>query len=442
MNEKFYSTKEAAEFCNVSLRTIKNWLKSNNIKAAKKGIKSAKFYSEQQLIALLKMQKVQRTNENHSKSAISENGNSKSAISNSLKVQNSDTAKFRCARRTKNHANITNAVTFTDNLAIPTFKPYQYAMSLFQHGQAYLQGGIDTSNLKTREGKLFFEDPSGILKVLTEVELQNFKTKENVNLSDIGLNWLRTCYSILLGTYQEMLRQDKPLEYTIQIYVPDLLEYFGLKRDSDMKTIDKIINQMLSFQNVIGVLHSTRNGKPSKSYYAIFLFAEYNPETNTIVVLSPYLNFVVKNILQEAIKRDPNNKAPLMDKNGQPIPLPAHSFLIKPSIFNERNAAAVENVVIIIQVIEQAGDHIANIKANTIIERNPAFQQRLNESKNPNQLLKRVFKRTWELLIEQTHLLKVYKSIRLPNPKNPVNIPTLQNLNLVFSFPHDGKIKK
>ena len=228
-----------------------------------------------------------------------------------------------------------------------------------------------------------------------------------------------------------MLRQD-----------PDLLEYFGLKRDSDMKTIDKIINQMLSFQNVIGVLHSTRNGKPSKSYYAIFLFAEYNPETNTIVVLSPYLNFVVKNILQEAIKRDPNNKAPLMDKNGQPIPLPAHSFLIKPSIFNERNAAAVENVVIIIQVIEQAGDHIANIKADTIIERNPAFQQRLNESKNPNQLLKRVFKRTWELLIEQTHLLKVYKSIRLPNPKNPVNIPTLQNLNLVFSFPHDGKIKK
>ena len=92
---KFYSTKEAAEFCNVSLRTIKNWLKSNNIKAAKKGVKSAKFYSEKQLIALLK---VQRPNENHSKSAKVQKCNSKSAISNpksaileKLGMQNTDT---------------------------------------------------------------------------------------------------------------------------------------------------------------------------------------------------------------------------------------------------------------------------------------------------------------------------------------------------------------
>ena len=239
-----------------------------------------------------------------------------------------------------------------------------------------------------------------------------------------------------------MLRQGKPLPTTIEIYVPDLLEHLNLKRNSDMKTIDKIINQMLSFNKVVGVLHSTFNGRPIKTYYAIFLLGEYHPETNTIVVWSPYLNFVVKNILQEAIKRDPNTKAPIFDKNGSNyISMPSHSFLIKPSIFNEKNQAAIENVIIIIQIIEQAGDHIANIKANTIIERNPAFQQRLNESKNPNQLLKRVFKRTWELLIEQTHLLKVYKSIRLPNPKNPVNIPTLQNLNLVFTFPHEGKIK-
>ena len=353
-----------------------------------------------------------------------------------ISVDSKDLVK---SRRTKRKSGVSNDITFTDNLAIPTFKPYQYAMSLYQHGQAYLQGGIDTSNLKTREGKLFFEDPSGILKVLTEVELQNFRTKENINLSDIGLNWLRTCYSILLGTHQEMLRQGKPLPTTIEIYVPDLLEHLNLKRNSDMKTIDKIINQMLSFNKVVGVLHSTFNGRPIKTYYAIFLLGEYHPETNTIVVWSPYLNFVVKNILQEAIKRDPNTKAPIFDKNGSNyISMPSHSFLIKPSIFNEKNQAAIENVIIIIQIIEQAGDHIANIKANTIIERNPAFQQRLNESKNPNQLLKRVFKRTWELLI----LLKVYKSIRLPNPKNPVNIPTLQNLNLVFTFPHEGKIKQ
>ena len=358
-----------------------------------------------------------------------------------ISVDNKDLVK---SRRTKRKSGISNDVTYPDNLAIPTFKPYQYAMSLYQHGQVYLQGGVDTSNLKTREDKLFFEDPSGILKILTEVELQNFRTKENVNLSDIGLPLLRTYYSILLGTYREMLLQGKPIPYTMQIYVPDLLEYFGLKRDSDMKTIDKIIKQMSSFNNVVGVLHSIRNGKPSKSYFAIFQFAEYDSKTNTIVFLSPYLNYVVKNILQEAIKRDPKTKAPILDKNGNSIPMPSHSFLIKPSIFNERNLAAVENVIIIIQVIEQAGDHIANIKASTIIERNLAFQQKLDETapKHKAQLLKRVFQRTWELLREQTHLSEVYKNILLPIPKHPANIPTPQNLDLVFTFPHEGKIKK
>ena len=294
------------------------------------------------------------------------------------------------------------------------------------------------------DGKLFFEDPSGILKALTEVELKNFKTKQTVNLSEIGLPLLRTYYSILLGTYRELLRQGKPLSYTVQIYVPDLLEYFGLKRNSDMKTIDKIITQMSSFNNVVGVLHSTRNGRPSKSYFAIFQFAEYDSKSNTIVFLSPYLNYVVRNVLQEAIRRDPVTKVPILDKNGNLMPLPSHSFLVKPSIFNERNLAAVENVIIIVQVIEQAGDHVANIKASPLIERNPAFKQRLEQTapKHKAQLLKRVFKRTWELLIEQTHLSEIYRNIQFPNPKSPDNIPSPDNMGMVFKIRHDGKVSR
>lgn len=317
-------------------------------------------------------------------------------------------------------------------------------MSLFRHGQVYLEGGVDTDNLQTKDGKLFFADPSGVLKALTEVELKNFRTKEKVNLSEIGLPLLRTYYSILLGTYREMLRQGKPLSYTVQIYVPDLLEYFGLKRNSDMKTVDKIISQMSSFNNVIGVLHSTRNGRPSKSYFAIFQFAEYDSKTNTIVFLSPYLNYVVRNVLQEAIRRDPVTKAPILDKNGRVIPLPSHSFLIKPSIFNERNVAAVENVIIIVQLIEQAGEHVANIKASTLIERNPALKQRLEQAapKHKTQLLKRVFKRTWELLIEQTHLSEIYRNMQFPNPKSPNNIPRPDNLGVVYRFRHEGKFRE
>ena len=55
-----------------------------------------------------------------------------------ISVDSKDLVK---SRRTKRKSGVSNDITFTDNLAIPTFKPYQYAMSLYQHGQAYLQGG-------------------------------------------------------------------------------------------------------------------------------------------------------------------------------------------------------------------------------------------------------------------------------------------------------------
>ena len=81
-----------------------------------------------------------------------------------------------------------------------------------------------------------------------------------------------------------------------------------------------------------------------------------------------------------------------------------HSYIVKSSISSERSQAAVENVVIIMTTIEQAEDNTPHIKASTIIDRNSQFKERLEESKNPIQLLQRTFKRTWELLHEKTWL--------------------------------------
>lgn len=81
------------------------------------------------------------------------------------------------------------------------------------------------------------------------------------------------------------------------------------------------------------------------------------------------------------------------------------------------------------------------IKASTIIERNPQLQNRLEtDSSHKAQLLKRVFSKTWELLRTETDLQRVYKDIQLPDPKDPAFIPTVKNLDsLVFTFPHGGK---
>ena len=142
-----------------------------------------------------------------------------------------------------------------------------------------------------------------------------------------------------------------------------------------------------------------------------------------------------------SVRKDKNGKARLK-KSGEPLLLPNHSYLIDGSIAKERNKAAVENVVIIISMIERAGDNIPRIKASTLIEHNPQLQERLENSTNKRQLLKRTFAKTWELLRSKTRLADVYEGIELPDPKDPAYLPNETELeNLVISFPHNGKKK-
>ena len=345
--------------------------------------------------------------------------------------------------RTKNKAAATDS--YPDNIAVPTFQPYQFATSLFQNGNAYLQAGIDTKNLKFQDGKLFFEDSTGIMRQVSEVELiTNFKTKEPITEID-GLSFLRAYYSVLLVHYLDAIKKNDPTPKTITLYMPNFLEFLGYDRNVGLTTINSIISKMISFHKVIGVMTETVNGKIYKSYYPIFLFTGYAQKTNTLEVYSPYLTRVINNILEKAVKLNPKTQKPILNKIGKPIPLPSHSFLIKPTIAKERNFIAVENVVFIVQLIEQAGDNTPHIKANTLIERNPQLQYRLNEtdSKHKSRVLQRIFKSTWELLRDQTHLIEVYKNIKLPDPDDPANIPTVKSLKkMVFAFPHEGKIKK
>lgn len=357
---------------------------------------------------------------------------------------NSDTNVSKSTYRTKSKAGDKVLNDYPEKVAVPTFKPYQNALSLWQDGNAYLQASINVENLKFQDGKLFFEDPTGVMRKISEVELiTNFKTKEpitNIN----GLPLLRAYYSIILQNYLQATAKNEPLPKVATLYLPDLLRYFHYNGEVNDLVIQTIVSKMSSFRNVIGVMKIVRNGKIDYSYYPIFHFGGYDAETNTIELYSPYLNKVVETIHREAIKMNQRTKQPILDKNGQLIHLPANSYLIKPSIVFERNLAAVEFVCIIVQVIEQAGDNTPHIKASTLIYRNPQFEVRLNETegKYKSQLLHRVFKRTWELLRDQTDLLSTYKNIQLPDPNDPANIPTMKTLNMVFRFPHDGKIKK
>ena len=169
---------------------------------------------------------------------------------------------------------------------------------------------------------------------------------------------------------------------------------------------------------------------------------EYNPVTNILTISSPYIKRVLKETYEAAKRRDRKNNVKL-SKSGTPLLKPMHSYLALPSLVKERNKAAVENVFIILALIEEAGNNTANIKASTIIEKNVQLAERLRgqDPRKANIILKRCFTKTWELLRTQTKLSEKYQNIKLPDEKNPANIPTMATLDIVFRFEHDGILK-
>lgn len=337
--------------------------------------------------------------------------------------------------RTRREAHKAGALSkLPTSLAVPTLKKYQYSMSLYQDGGAYLQPFTSTDGLTFKGGKLYFK---GEIQEISEVELQNLKTKEGIETIDLPL--LRVFYSIVL--YQFEQTKFKEVKDFITLTVPELAEILGKQSNLNKKDLNDLLIKVQSFHNIVGVLHGTRNGKPTQSYYPVLNFEGYDEKKNTISFSSPYMNYLIKTIYNISIRKDKNGK-PKLKASGEPLRLATHSYLINSNISTERNKAAVENVFIIVQLIEQAGENLPRIKASTLIERNPQLQERLENSTNKRQLLKRTFSKTWELLRSKTRLAEFYEGIELPDPKNPAYLPNETELeSLVISFPHNGKKK-
>ncbi len=332
-----------------------------------------------------------------------------------------------------------------DRLAVPTSPNFEHSISWHQEGKAHLFNlSITTDSLEFKDGKMFFK---GALEPISTVELKDMSTNEGIEEIDIPL--LTMYYSIILNSFMEKVKQGWDFRVALNqitvVYAPDLmkcLDTLGDGSGTNEKNISIIMSKTRAFHSIVGIHHIKRNGRPDKSYFPVMNFEGYDSKTNTISFYSPYLMYIVRTIFAEAIKLDRKGE-PRLKRNGQPMLWPSNSFLVKPSIVSERNKAAVENVFILVQLIEQAGNNVPHIKASTIVERNEVLKIRLRKSSNPIQLMKRTFKRTWELLREQTTLLETYEDIKLPDPDNVANIPTPGNMNkLIFSFPHKGKNKK
>lgn len=346
--------------------------------------------------------------------------------------------------RTRAKAREAGAITEAPkSLIVPTFNGYQYSMSLYKEGGAYLQPLNSMDDLRFKGGKLYFDGAR--MKEVSEAELRDLRTKEGIE--NIDLTALRYYYSIIFDQFQ-LSKYKVPLDV-----VPVSASILTGRNDPNKGEVNAAIAKVQSFHNVMGVVKGTRNGKPTESYYQVLNFEYYDEKNNIIAFSSPYMNYVIKTIYNLSIRKTKDGK-PKLKKNGTPLLNANHTFMPDSSLTKERNKAAVENVILLVQGIEGAGGKGYHIKASTLINRNVQLAERLeNDPQHRAQLLKRVFTKTWELMKTKTKLAERYKNLRVSvdknsdgvlletlDPKDPAFIPTVKSLNnLCFYFPNDGK---
>lgn len=352
-----------------------------------------------------------------------------------------DAAGQKEKRRTKTGAGITDRI-ISQFLALPTHPDYLNAASLNNGGMAHLQlvDPTKAGELIFEDGRLYFDGADGEARLLTEATLKDIRTKEPIE--NINLPFLVFFYTHLYKKWETGIRKqiegkDGTFNPIATFYVPDLARARGLSQNTSAESIAAIKKDAESFHHIIGAIKESKNGR--ESYYPVLNFEGYNAKLNTVSLSSPYLLRVVEKLNKISVQRKKDG-TPILRNDGAPLQIAVNSYLVHTDIMKERNKAAVQNVFIIVQGLERCGGHEYSIRAETLISRNPLFEQQLKSSSNKTQLLKRHFKKTWALLRTQTDLQAAYKEIVLPDPENPADIPTMKTLpDMVIRITHKGK---
>lgn len=347
--------------------------------------------------------------------------------------------------RTRKQAEKTGAITtMPEVIALPTLKPYQNAISTVNDPAAHLQPVTQAlaDNLRFENGTLYFSGMDA-----SRVDLVQYYDKTTKAVSDLDLPTLRALYSVILQDVQDAAKDPEKiisqvndpqyLSHSVKIYLPDFLKMLGYKPNSSKDGVAFAVAKIMSYSRILGVMDEYQGGRPRRSHYTVMQLVGHNDTDNTIQFSSPYINRLITTILQASLQTDRKGNYKLKS-NGEPFLLPSHSYLVKTSIAKERNKRAAEIVCVVVTLIEQAGDvGTPHIKAQTIVDRCPDLKNALDaaDSSNKSHVLRRAFSKAWAILPKQTRLAEVYRNIKFPSA-----IPTASTLDMVFEFPHDGKV--
>ena len=250
---------------------------------------------------------------------------------------------------------------------------------------------------------------------------------------DINVDLLRSLYTLMLPfIIQKTIVSDDAL-VGVTISVPQICKWIGLSENYSNHSRDALIANLLQFQSLLGVITNPLSKKKEK--FPVFLYVGENTVKNTVTFISPYLSRVISLITKNNYKRDSSGKI-MFKKDGGPIALPKHSYLIHSDIAKEKNRKAVEIVYIIVQLIEDnPGNKEPSITAADIVEKTYYLYNSLVDATSIqayNMFLKRAFTQAWKLLEDKTDLKIKYPSIEFPTENEYPTKSTLAKSKYIF----------
>ena len=318
-----------------------------------------------------------------------------------------------------------------------TDKKYKGGTSFYNNGGAtlaLLKNNIDIQI--TEHGRLYFPK----IGEISEIDIENTLTHEQIE--SINLPLLRVFYTYIAEQTNEAIKRGDPHPFNGNLLIDagTLAAELGESRPTSTRARDKAIAAAKSFHNIAGKMVNDQHATPS--YYQVLNFEKYDSKTNTIQLSAPYLAYLFQEVYKNNLRRDNAGKLQY-NSNGDLLTKAYHGHGIQNELIKKygRNKAVLENLFILDAVIEPAGKH-PNITAREIINRNLYLKDLLQDkdTHDANQTLKRIFKKTWQAL-QETQLVAMYESIKLPDPDDPQSIPTIDTLDYCYHFDNTGKKK-
>ena len=335
-------------------------------------------------------------------------------------------------------------VDVPDRLALPSRESFEGVLSTIENPNGYLLPIAPPviPELRFENGILYFQDMEA-----SKVGLVRFKDRTPEAVEKIDTPLLHALYTIQLQQtlarietpedLMEVIEEYSRLDHTATIYMPSLLKMLGYKPNCGKDEEDAIFEKIRDLEDIFGGCEKRRSGKRAfYNYLPVMKVMGRDEDENTISFVSPYINDVIRRILDDSRQKNKDG-SPRKMRSGEPFMNPSHSYLVKSTIAKEKNKRAVEIVFALAVLVDQAGNGTPNIRVQTLVDRCPNLKAALDaapNAKRKNAILQRAFSRAWQLMEEQTIIRGAYEEVELPTL-----IPTTRKMQDVIRIGPNGR---